>query len=121
MPIAIAIKPVPESAVPKGLDAAPKDMSANPDADATGQDIVDQCKSLSEDDLTTLMHGISPEAIEVMEKIPELSAFANWIEHGSTEEESPEAPPGNTGPMKSPTARDQVASAMKANGVRGGY
>ena len=113
MAIAIAIKPVPEGSMPGPTSDMPPSEAA--------QGIVDDCKKLSEDDLATLMHGISPDAIEVMEKIPDLAPFANYIEHGDTSEEEPEAPPGNTGPTKGPTARDQVASAMKANGIRGRY
>lgn len=113
MAIAIAIKPVPAAA--GGPDDSGPDM---PPSEA-GMDIVDAAKKLGEDDLTALMQGISPEAIEVMEKIPDLAPFANFIEHGSPQEESPEGPPGNTGPMSKPTARSQVANAMKGAGVKG--
>jgi len=114
MAIAIAIKPIPGPGDKPGMDAAPDGGSD------VGQSIVDQCKQLGPEAITTLTHGISPEAIEIMEQIPELAPFANYIEHGSTAEESPEAPPGNTGPTKM-SARDSVAQAMGQQGIKGSY
>lgn len=110
MALAIAIKPVPESAAPQGMDdSAPSE---------SGQAIVDAVKGLSEDELTALIHGISPDALSVMQKIPDLAPLADFIGNGDPSADA-SAPPV---PSPAPTdARSQVASAMKANGVRGGY
>jgi len=114
--VAIAIKPIPGPGDKPGM---PDPAGADAGSDV-GQSIVDQCKQLGPDAITTLTHGISPEAIEIMEQIPEIAPFANYIEHGSTAEESPEAPPGNTGPAKM-SARDSVAQAMGQQGIKGSY
>ncbi len=122
MAIAIAIKPIPGPMDKPGIspDAEGPDDGGEMGASDAGMAIVDACKQLDPADVQTLVHGISPEAIEVMEQIPDLKPFANYIEHGDTDEESPEAPPGNTGPSKM-TALDSVAHAMGQVGIKSGY
>jgi hypothetical protein len=102
-----------------------------PEPNPVAQQIADAAKQLPVDDLTTLMHGISPEALEVMEKIPELSAFANFIENAGSnqpdmdDQTDPNAPPGKPGvaimigvgkPKDDPRA--DIGRAMAQHGVR---
>lgn len=121
--IAIAIKPVGKGPGVDSPDLGGADDGGEMGGDSqVGMDIVDQCKQLDPADVQTLVHGISPEAIEVMEQIPELKPFANYIEHGSPEEEPVENPPGNTGPMnRRDSIRSSIADAMGQNGMKGGY
>lgn len=110
--------PVP----PIGPSAAPDVPQPSPYA----QQIADAAKQLPVEDLTTLMHGISPEALEVMEKIPDLAMFANFIESGGNDkpddQTDPNAPSGKPGVAvvigvgKDPRA--DVGRAMAQHGVR---
>lgn len=45
-----------------------------------GQQIIQAAAKLGPEDLAALARGISPEALEVMEKIPGLAGFADFIE-----------------------------------------
>lgn len=108
--------------------AGPNDPGQMPNASPVAQQIADAAKQLPVDDLTTLMHGISPEALEVMEKIPDLAMFANFIENGGgdnspdADDANPNGPAGKPGiaimigvAKKSP--RDDVARAAAQHGM----
>lgn len=96
-----------------------------PNASPVAQQIADAAKQLPVEDLTTLMHGISPEALEVMEKIPDLAMFANFIENGGADKPdaddmSPSGKPGIAimiGVAKKDPRAD-VSQAMAQHGVR---
>lgn len=97
-----------------------------PNASPVGQQIADAAKQLPVEDLTTLMHGISPEALEVMEKIPDLAMFADFIENGGADKPDADdqgASGGKPGiaimigvAKKDPRA--DVSQAMAQHGVR---
>lgn len=96
-----------------------------PNASPVAQQIADAAKQLPVEDLTTLMHGISPEALEVMEKIPDLAMFANFIENGGSDKpDADDMPPGGKpgiaimiGVAKKDPRAD-VSQAMAQHGVR---
>jgi len=61
--------------------SAPSGDDPQSQVSALGQQIVQAASKLSPDDLSVLMRGISPEALEVMEKIPDLGPFADFVEN----------------------------------------
>jgi len=99
------------------------DMQSQPPA---GQDIVSAAQKLAPDDLNALFRGISPEACEAMEKIPQLSGFANFIESGGkSTQEDPDQPgkrPGIAiviGVGKGPRdPREDIRAAAAQHGVK---
>lgn len=107
---------------------APDANPPMPNASPVAQQIADAAKQLPPDDLSTLMHGISPEALEIMEKIPDLAMFANFIESAgqstapdADDQGSPGGKPGIAimiGVAKK-DPRSDVRDAMAKHGVRG--
>lgn len=95
-----------------------------------GQQIVQAAQKLSPDDLNALFQGVSPQAIEIMEKIPDLEDFANFIEsagkgtQGPSDQDQPGAPgkkPGIAiviGVGKPRDPRDDIRSAAAQHGIR---
>ena len=89
-----------------------------------GQQIVGAAQKLSPDDLNTLFRGVSPEAIEVMEKIPDLAPFADFIEskggQSSEDQDMPGKRPGVAiviGVGKARDPRADVAQAAAQHGL----
>lgn len=112
---------------PAPMAPGPAPDAPMPNASPVAQQIADAAKQLPPDDLTTLMHGISPEALEVMEKIPELAMFADLIESGGksdapgADDMSPGGKPGIAimiGVAKK-DPRSDVRDAMAKHGMRG--
>lgn len=85
----------------------------NDDAAQEGQEIVDKVRALEPDDLTKLFAGISPEALEVMEKVDCLAPLADFIENGGRD-----ASPGPDDQQAAPPSgdvRSSVEMAMRKN------
>jgi hypothetical protein len=113
--------------MPPGATDAPPSPDASAQVSAYAQQIADAAKNLPPEDLKTLMQGISPEALEVMEKIPDLGAFANLIESGGvgTAEDDDGATPSGGKPgvaviigVGRGDPRSDVRRAVQQHGMR---
>jgi hypothetical protein len=99
-PLVIAIGKKPPGA------ADDPTMGGEPGPADDGQDIVDAARSLPPDDLAKLF-TIPPDALEVMGQIPELAAFADFIQNGGK--------PGATDDQAPPPSdlRGQIGAAVQ--------
>lgn len=84
-----------------------------------GQEIADAAQALPPDDLAKLFSGISPDALTVMEQIPGLKAFADFLKNGGKDDQSA---PDDTPPPPPTDLRSQIAGAVKKAAPQGaGY
>lgn len=93
---------------PGDMPSGPGDDQGPDDSSGAGMQLVDDVRQLPPDDLAKLFAGISPDAMEVMEKVPSLAPLADFLENGGKGDDQSAAPAPGPGDL-----RGQIGAAMQ--------